>query len=720
MEKKLASAIVLVVLLLIITFLGFFIIKKPTITGIVTYEEIINTLNWTFDGPSDYIYDNNLINITNEKVTLIPNIIINFWNTSNEIGYVVEQAIYDNVNHTDKITVLGDGKRVKVNKVNIFDITFSDYIHNGDIINFYLTTDPSTQATNIYLCNANTSCIYPGYGAVYYNNTEGWYSIIVNGLDTPRRTFNIDPAEVNFDYINATHIETIENNSTNIIYPSSASIETKDFNIIVLSSFLSFHKNDLLNDQNIDYYYSIDSGNSWNSIPSNNNLSDVSISNNKIRIKADISTKGTETPIIYDFAVSYLTQVCNENWNLTYGTCLINNTKLKYYLDKNNCGTIDNLPADNGTFESCIYDNNVQNETNNIQNKTRFLFDERQESNVLLELITKGIANVSVSIVEYSTNSKNSTPSLTELGKYIDITADNATKNNLTSINIKIYYTDEEVANAGLDEETLKIHYFNETSNQWQALNSTVNSTGNYVEVTIEHLSTFGIFGSKQSSESSGSSSSSGSGGSSGGGGKTRIIKKIEEPIEQPLKEETKEIIEEEEIKKPKETKKECDYKISVSMPEHISFVEYDYMEGIINNIGGCEIESVDISISPELKDIIKIDKEKVHNIGINESVEFLLIKKLESKAANLIQGFNVKIPREKIKTYSGSLTFGALVQEQLTFEEKINIKVDLLEPISIIDIVSSKVSIFLIVSLLLVVVSYSFYVKRKRISELK
>jgi len=534
MKKKWNIVLVLVVLLFIITFLGFFIIKKPTITGIVTYEEIINTLNWTFNDPSDYVYDSNLIDIADGKVTLIPNIIINFWNTTNEIGYVAEQAIYDNEDHTDNITILGDGKRVKVNKKNIFDVTFPISIHNGDTINFYLTTDPSTEATDIYLCDANTSCNPPGYGSVFYDNTDGWFSIIVDGLDNPIKTFNIDPAIVNFDYINVTHIEIIENNSTNISYPQSASIETKDISITSLSSFLNFHKNDLLTDQSIVYSYSIDSGNSWNLVPSNNNLSDVPINSGKIRIKADISANGTETPVIYDFAVSYSTQICNENWNLNHGACLPNNAKLKYYSDKNNCGTADNLPADNGTYENCIYDDNVQN-------KTKFLFDERQDSDVLLELITTGIENASVSIVEYSTNSKNSTPNLSELGKYIDIIADDATKQNLTSINIKIYYTDEEVANAGLDEGSLEIHYFNETSDKWQVLNSTVNASGNYVEVTIEHLTTFGIFGEKKASESSESPSGKVESDESSEDNKKKItamITKSKETEIPPLKEE--------------------------------------------------------------------------------------------------------------------------------------------------------------------------------------
>jgi hypothetical protein len=47
--------------------------------------------------------------------------------------------------------------------------------------------------------------------------------------------------------------------------------------------------------------------------------------------------------------------ICTENWTDQYGSCLLNDTKLKYYIDGNSCGTIDTLPADNGTYEVCDY-----------------------------------------------------------------------------------------------------------------------------------------------------------------------------------------------------------------------------------------------------------------------------------------------------------------------------------------------------------------------------
>jgi len=46
---------------------------------------------------------------------------------------------------------------------------------------------------------------------------------------------------------------------------------------------------------------------------------------------------------------------CVENWTEQYGSCEMNDTQLKYYIDSNACGTTNDLPADNGTYVACNY-----------------------------------------------------------------------------------------------------------------------------------------------------------------------------------------------------------------------------------------------------------------------------------------------------------------------------------------------------------------------------
>ncbi|MHA1409769.1 MAG: right-handed parallel beta-helix repeat-containing protein [Candidatus Odinarchaeia archaeon] len=80
----------------------------------------------------------------------------------------------------------------------------------------------------------------------------------------------------------------------------------------------------------------------------------------------------------------------------------------------------------------------------------------------------------------------------TNIGAYISITS------NITSgftLTIRVYYSDIDVQNAGLNETELAIYFWNTTLNQWVELPSTVNTVENYVETTVTHLTVFAIFG---------------------------------------------------------------------------------------------------------------------------------------------------------------------------------------------------------------------------------
>ena len=77
-----------------------------------------------------------------------------------------------------------------------------------------------------------------------------------------------------------------------------------------------------------------------------------------------------------------------------------------------------------------------------------------------------------------------------------------------------------------------------------------------------------------------------------------------------------------------------------------------------------------------------------------------------------MIQGFNIKNIKQNVKTYNGVLTFGAVVDEQLALEEKINVKVDLLENASIINAIGPKAAIFSAALALLAVAIFMFYSK--------
>ncbi|MDI6905168.1 MAG: hypothetical protein QMD13_06755 [Candidatus Bathyarchaeia archaeon] len=79
------------------------------------------------------------------------------------------------------------------------------------------------------------------------------------------------------------------------------------------------------------------------------------------------------------------------------------------------------------------------------------------------------------------------------LGNYIQITADpeDVTVNGT----IRIYYTPEQLSELELDENSLKIFYWNETTNNWEAIDTQINTTEHYVWATISHLSIWSLMG---------------------------------------------------------------------------------------------------------------------------------------------------------------------------------------------------------------------------------
>ena len=91
------------------------------------------------------------------------------------------------------------------------------------------------------------------------------------------------------------------------------------------------------------------------------------------------------------------------------------------------------------------------------------------------------------------------------------------------------------------------------------------------------------------------------------------------------------------------------------------------------------------------------------------------MTKKLADNAkGSLIQGFSIKIPKKKIETYNGSITFNAQ-SENKSFEEKTDIKVDVLTS-QTLDLTNYKSIVVAGVSLSLLAVAYVIYRKiRKR-----
>ncbi|MBN1386300.1 right-handed parallel beta-helix repeat-containing protein [Candidatus Woesearchaeota archaeon] len=113
------------------------------------------------------------------------------------------------------------------------------------------------------------------------------------------------------------------------------------------------------------------------------------------------------------------------------------------------------------------------------------------------EIYTNSSASGSIDINFYNQYPVGSGFALEELGLWVDVTVDPTIEDNLSFWILKIYYTDEEVAAAGLTESSLEIQYYNNNTGQWESFaEGGVNTAENYVWAKITHFSIFGIFGS--------------------------------------------------------------------------------------------------------------------------------------------------------------------------------------------------------------------------------
>jgi len=133
-----------------------------------------------------------------------------------------------------------------------------------------------------------------------------------------------------------------------------------------------------------------------------------------------------------------------------------------------NPGGEGNPVSDDVTFESWLGDEAV---TETVTNDT---VDARDEADT--RVVVTGTAMVIVA--RYPDNpGGDAPPDFITMGKYIDVYVPDTTE--VTEIEIRLYYTDDELAAAGIDEESLQLFWLN--GDVWnECLNSGVNTAGIY------------------------------------------------------------------------------------------------------------------------------------------------------------------------------------------------------------------------------------------------
>ena len=123
-------------------------------------------------------------------------------------------------------------------------------------------------------------------------------------------------------------------------------------------------------------------------------------------------------------------------------------------------------------------------------------------ANVSIRVVTnESISNAYLSISQHNSSTREANLSVSALNKYITIEADSELENSITSILLKIYYTEEEVNQSGIAESNLSMYRYNEDSSRWeQLLNTTtwvygtdVNVDDDYVWANVTHFSDYTI-----------------------------------------------------------------------------------------------------------------------------------------------------------------------------------------------------------------------------------
>ena len=520
-------------------------------------------------------------------------------------------------------------------------------------------------------------------------------------------------------------------------YYDSASLQTKDYIPIELTQWTSFFYEYESNNQSISYEYSTDEGIAWDNIPENGDLSAVSTASGKIRFRISMGSDTLSTPVVAFIRLTYNVPPCEENWVEQFGSCLLNDTKLKQYSDTNACGTASLLPEDNSTFvscdyctldwacgeygacteagerhcgkatdknkcfastsldsdtyagnysefrASCIYQPAVKNETIqliSLEKDKETVLDYLNITGTRLEMhASENVDYVNMAIAEHRENPKNSSvDGKKEVGRFINIETGDTINDALEFVVLKIFYTDEELSVHHILEESLQMYYYNGT--HWTPLDSWINADENFVASNLTHFSSYTILGDESggsSSSSSGDGDGSGSLGGSGGSGRSNWRGVI------PPREQTKEAS----VPLFVSSEPVCDYKASVELPSSLSFVDANEVMGKLVNTGNCSLDAVQLSLVEPLSDMVDLEAPS-KNLAPNESLLFDMVSLTQDPGLPfLIDGFAVKVQERVVKNISGLMMISGVYGNQTVLNETREIWVNVVTTQAIADI---------------------------------
>lgn len=122
------------------------------------------------------------------------------------------------------------------------------------------------------------------------------------------------------------------------------------------------------------------------------------------------------------------------------------------------------------------------------------------EVSTIIEMnLNDAVDNGSLNITYSTSNPVGMTMSVAELGRFVRIEASSDVREALTSVMLKVYYTDEELEDANINESSLAMYWYNETAGSWIKLSTDldwvygtgVNMQDNYVWANVSYFSDY-------------------------------------------------------------------------------------------------------------------------------------------------------------------------------------------------------------------------------------
>lgn len=164
------------------------------------------------------------------------------------------------------------------------------------------------------------------------------------------------------------------------------------------------------------------------------------------------------------------------------------------------CQTV-NAADINVTVQVIVPIGNSSDFVNISTNQTTIL--NASGSNTTLELTTSENASGTIDILLTSIPIDIPSLGVPSLNKYLKIDADEQITNNLDYVLIKLFYSDDEISASGLEEGSLNLFWWNQTTSSWEKLASSmdwvydagVDTVNNYVWANVTHFSDYGVGG---------------------------------------------------------------------------------------------------------------------------------------------------------------------------------------------------------------------------------